>query len=194
MAFRYWLSGPRILGGLVRPGISFYAKDSAAKPKAADLSLIFVLTRADGAVMIGRDKTPEADSVPASDDLKMPIVFAFRSVDAADAVLAGARLRLAKAAEDDAGWLRGISAGQAAAAIKNEARGLSHEFDVIHPHLGEEPPARKRSALEWVFYVVAYAVIIAGGALIGLVVGSLLEPLSEIGALLPQLLPQQNIG
>jgi hypothetical protein len=140
MAFRYWLSGPRILGGLVRPGISFYAKDLAAKPTAADLSLIFVLTRADGAVMIGRDKTPEADSVPASDDLKMPIVFAFRSVDAADAVLAGARLRLAKAAEDDAGWLRGISAGQAAAAIKNEARGLSHEFDVIHPHLGEEPP------------------------------------------------------
>jgi hypothetical protein len=25
MAFRYWLSGPRILGGLVRPGISFEA-------------------------------------------------------------------------------------------------------------------------------------------------------------------------
>ena len=26
MAFRYWISGPRILGGLVRPGVSFYAR------------------------------------------------------------------------------------------------------------------------------------------------------------------------
>jgi hypothetical protein len=41
----------------------------------------------------------------------MPVVFAFRSADAADAVLAGAKLRLAKAAVDAAGWLRGISAG-----------------------------------------------------------------------------------
>ncbi len=149
MAFRYWLSDPRILGGLVRPGISFYARDLAAKPKSGDVALIFVLTRADGAVMIGRGKTPEADGVPASEDLKMPVVFAFRSVDAADAVLAGARLRLAKAAADAGGWLRGVSAGQAAAAIKAEAQGLSHEFDVIHPHLGEAPPTRKRSALEW---------------------------------------------
>ena len=170
MAFRYWLSGPRILGGLVRPGISFYAKDLAAKPKAGDVSLIFVLTRADGAVMIGRDKTPEADGVPTSDDLKMPIVFAFRSIDAADAVLAGAKLRLAKAAVDAAGWLRGISAGQAAAAIKSEAHGLSHEFDVIHPHPGEEPPARKRSALEWAVGIVASAVLIAIFALVVLVV------------------------
>jgi hypothetical protein len=84
MAFRYWLSGPRILGGLVRPGISFYAKDLASKPKVRDVALIFVLTRSDGAVMIGRDKTAEADGIEASPEMTMPIVFAFRSIDAAD--------------------------------------------------------------------------------------------------------------
>jgi hypothetical protein len=51
MAFRYWLSGPRILGGLLRPGISFCAKDLATKPKATrDVTLIFVATRGDTAV------------------------------------------------------------------------------------------------------------------------------------------------
>ena len=40
-----------ILGGLLRPGISFYARDLAAKPKATrDVTPIFVATRGDGAV------------------------------------------------------------------------------------------------------------------------------------------------
>jgi hypothetical protein len=33
MATRYWLSGPRLFKGLVRPGISFTAAD--LRPKAA---------------------------------------------------------------------------------------------------------------------------------------------------------------
>ena len=69
----------------------------------------------------------------------MPVMFRFDSEAAARAVLAGDRLRLAKAAADADGWLRGVTAGQVAAAIKNEARGLSYEFEAVHP--GSAPNA-----------------------------------------------------
>ena len=59
--------------------------------------------------------------------------------------------------------------------IKNEAHGLSHELDVIHPHLGEAQPKPKRSALEWAVWIFASAVLIAVFALVGLVVGVVLK-------------------
>jgi hypothetical protein len=156
MAFRYWLSGPRILNGLVRPGISFYARDLARqrppqRPMASkDVALVGVFTRStDGAVIFGNQRTMTPESLGESSDkaegLTMPIAFAFRSHEAADAVLAGARQRLAKAATDAHGWLRGVSAGQVASAIKAEAHGLSHAFDIVHVRDGEEPKPRKPS-------------------------------------------------
>jgi hypothetical protein len=102
--------------------------------------MIFVITRGDGAVIIGRDKTPVVETIPVTDDVKLPVVFAFRSVHAADVVLTGARARLAKAEQGADGWLQGISAGQAAAAIKAEAGGLSYDFDTIHPQIVIDPP------------------------------------------------------
>jgi hypothetical protein len=46
MAFRYWISGPRILNGLVRPGVSFYARDLKRHPPGRQ--------RASGTILEGR--------------------------------------------------------------------------------------------------------------------------------------------
>ena len=160
---RMWLSGPRILNGLVRPGISFYARDLKRQPPgpiaSKSVALLYVLTRADGAVTFGRDKTPETDGLEATPDMKFAIVFAFRNPDAAEAVLAGAHKRLAKAAVDANGWLIGVSAGQVAAAIKSEARGLSHAFDIIHVRDGEEPKP-KSHALAWAIAMICAIVLL----------------------------------
>lgn len=53
MTIRYWLSGPRILSGLVRPGISFTANDLRPKrhaqaPARVTGAPIFVLSRSEG--------------------------------------------------------------------------------------------------------------------------------------------------
>ena len=142
MAFRYWLSGPRLLGGLVRPDVSFYAGDlkrrrEPSRPMSSkDVSLIGVFARtADGAVIFGSQKTMTPESLGESDK--------------AD----GAHKRLARAAVDANGWLIGVSAGQVAAAIKSEAGGLSPPFDVIH---------RKLSPLAWAAIGIWAAVLTVG--------------------------------
>jgi hypothetical protein len=65
-------------------------------------------------------------------------------------------------------WYLDLSAGQAAAAT----RGLSCDFDVIHPQLGAAPAASgNRRSWAWRVAVVCfYAIIIAIGASVGLVV------------------------
>ena len=62
MAVRYWLSGPRTLNGFVRPGICFYARDLKRRPPgpiaSKSVALLYVLTRADGAVTLGGIRRP----------------------------------------------------------------------------------------------------------------------------------------
>jgi len=86
LAFR-----PRVLGGLVRPGISFYAKDLAGggkfRPKSFAPALVFVTTRGDGAIMLGRDRTAAAEDADQAAAVTVAAVFAFSSGEAADAVL-----------------------------------------------------------------------------------------------------------
>ena len=43
MALRYWLSGPRIIIGLVRPGISFCARDPWGWAGAAAIAQLLYL-------------------------------------------------------------------------------------------------------------------------------------------------------
>jgi hypothetical protein len=69
----YWLSGPRILNGLVRPGISFNASDlwrraTTPRPMASkEVALIGVCTRVDGAIVFGHQNSlSEADSSDAT--------------------------------------------------------------------------------------------------------------------------------
>jgi hypothetical protein len=148
MTLRYWLSGPRILNGLVRPGISFNRNDAAAlfAPKAAGVSLLAVAVSPDGSVTVVRDRTPAADALDHIEGVTTPIVFVFQSTEAADTVLAGAQKRLARAAAVFAGWFHGVSAGQVAHAIKNEAAALSYGFQIARPSQGAPQPKRKWGA------------------------------------------------
>lgn len=166
MTIRYWLSGPRIFRGLIRPGISFSAADLAGafakRPKAAQLSMIFIMTRGDGAVMIGSGKTAAERDLEMSGDDEMALVFMFNAPSAADAVLAGTVRRLAKERVDAKGWYVSASAGMVAAAVKAEASALSYEFGVVHPERGEAPsPASTGMELQfWVGF--ASLMLIAG--------------------------------
>ncbi len=74
-------------------------------------------------------------------------------------------------------WFLDLSAGQAAAAIKAEAKGLSYSFAVIHPYLADGPivGSGKRSWTRRVASMAPYVILTSAGALIGLIVGFVLK-------------------
>jgi hypothetical protein len=100
---RLWLSGPRILGGLVRPGISLGKEDfrSARKmPVIAVNATLALFRRQDGAILMALgDKSglsiqnADADTIP---DMIPVAAFSFPTLPAAVEVREGARVRLAK--------------------------------------------------------------------------------------------------
>ena len=122
MAFRYWLSGPRILGGLVRPGISFYAKDLARRRSsiATSRSIFAIVQRPDGAIKLDAGHAEEPGGAIA-------LVVWFSHPDAADEVMLGANVRLRKHVNAN-GWVIGLSVGQVVAAVKSEATALGHKY------------------------------------------------------------------
>ncbi len=127
------------IGGLAKPATSFAASDPSRLPPVTKRSaaLIFVLTRAGEAAMIDRNKIPSVDDMDVSADLDVSLVLAFQSGEAADAVLSRARKKLGEAAANAGGWFQGVSAGQAAEAIKAEADALCHNFAVVYPRARE---------------------------------------------------------
>ncbi len=115
-----------------------------------------------GAVTVVRDQTPGASALDTLPDVSMPVVFAFRSAAAAEAVLAGARTRLAQKAQPSGDWYTNVSAGQVAAAVKAEATAFAYDFDIGHPGAG----VAARPGHGW-----AWGIYIAAPCCIGLVLG-----------------------
>jgi hypothetical protein len=116
VAFRYWLSGPRILNGLVRPGLSFYARDLARRRPAVvtPKSIFAIVQRPDGSIRL------DAGVAADEPDGAIALVIWFGHTNAAAEVMTGANVRLRKHIDAD-GWVSGLSVGQVAAATKSEA-------------------------------------------------------------------------
>ncbi len=139
---------------------------------------ILIATRSDGAVAISQNNGPSAELATPSAD-RIPIFFLFRTQGAAELVMTGALRRLSQERRDEQNrWYLDLSVGQAAAAIKAEAKGLCFSFEVVHPHLKDAPiigPGRRnwvRPSWARPLAVVCYhAVIIAASASIGLAAG-----------------------
>ena len=170
-------SNPGLSGALVRPRISSATKQLAGlfarKRRTSLLSMISVIVRRDGAVAIKCNNGPED-----ADNDRTPVVFQFHAPATAEAVMAGALRRLAGERMDESErWYLDISAGQAAAAIKAEAKGLSCSFAIIHPYLTDAPIVGSdgRSWARRATSIASYAIIMSAGVLIGLVVGLLLK-------------------
>ncbi len=112
---RLWLSGPRILHGLVRPGISFSGRELSAfgrrPPAVTAAGMLGVFRRdTDGAIFLGvTDQNGENEHLA---NVKPVAAFAFSSADAAITAREGAIVRLAKHLNTD-GLLVGLSVGQA---------------------------------------------------------------------------------
>jgi hypothetical protein len=154
---RFWLSGPRILGGLIRPGISFSSRELAAwgkkAPRGAPEAMLGLFRRdADGAIPLA---IPDRNASEDATGFTPVAAFQFGRVDAAGEARTGALVRLVKHAGQD-GLLSSLSVGQAVAAIRAEAAALGLEaafYRIAVDHAGPEtPPALKMS---WADIVVA---------------------------------------
>jgi hypothetical protein len=177
MSLVYRLSSSDKNSPPVRPKISSGSKRLAGlfarRRRRSQLSMISVSVRRDGAVAIKCDSGPED-----SDHDRTPVIFEFEAAATAKAVMAGALRRLAGERMDESGgWYLDMSAGQAAAAIKAEAKGLSCPFAIIHPYLTDAPTVGTdgRAWAKHAAGLISYAVVMSAGALIGLVVGLMLR-------------------
>lgn len=184
MALDYRLAEPRLDDAFPRTATT--SRQPAIAPlfsrnrRAKRCSTIAIVVRSDGAVAIDIDgEKPGAGGprVASSSDIK-PVVIHFRTPGAAESVSSGAHRRLAAERTDASGqWYLNISAGQAAAAVKGEAKALSYSFEVVHPYLRGAPTVRtarpdwrRRSPK-----LALYALMTSAAALIGLVAGVLIK-------------------
>ena len=136
---RLWLSGPRLLHGLVRPGISLGKEDFRPARKAPAMvaeATLGLFRRPDGAILMAiAHMNGDADTMP---DMTPVAVFAFASVPASVEVREGARVRLAKHIGPD-GLVAGLSVGQVVAAIKAEMAALDVEGKFVRIEIQEAP-------------------------------------------------------
>jgi hypothetical protein len=145
---RIWFSGPRILGGLIRPGISLGKEDLRAARKAPVISVNAVLglfRRKDGAILMaigdksGPVESGNIDAIPMT-DMPPVVAFSFPSTSAAVEVREGARVRLAKHIGPD-DLVAGLSVGQVVAAIKAEMAALDVEGKFARIEIETAPEA-----------------------------------------------------
>jgi hypothetical protein len=136
---RLWLSGPRLLHGLVRPGISLGKEAFRPARKAPAMvaeATLGLFRRPDGAILMAiAHMNGDADTMP---DMTPVAVFAFASVPASVEVREGARVRLAKHIGPD-GLVAGLSVGQVVAAIKAEMAALDVEGKFVRIEIQEAP-------------------------------------------------------
>ena len=136
---RLWLSGPRLLHGLVRPGISLGKEDFRPARKAPAMvaeATLGLFRRPDGAILMAiAHMNGDADTMP---DMTPVAVFGFASVPASVEVREGARVRLTKHIGPD-GLVAGLSVGQVVAAIKAEMAALDVEGKFVRIEIQEAP-------------------------------------------------------
>jgi hypothetical protein len=148
---RFWLSGPRLFNGLVRPGISFSGRELKAlgrkAPKVAENATLGICRRRpDGAMTLAiPGKNGEAEHEPG---LVPVAAFFFSRVDDAIDVRNGALQRLGGRAGAD-NWISDKSLGQITQAIRTEAAALGIELPWarvrVAPGEPETPPAPRMS-------------------------------------------------
>ena len=167
---RFWLSGPRLFNGLVRPGISFSGKELAVwgkkPPTIAGAGMLGIFKRdTDGAIFLGvTDQNGENEHLA---NVKPVAAFAFSSADAAITAREGAIVRLAKHLNTD-GLLVGASGGQAVSSIRAEAAalGLPAQFARVtieaptedKPDWAETPTAQAIGLILFLLCVLAIVV------------------------------------
>lgn len=159
-------------GRSARPGAKLFGGGFAGRAHDRAGVVLSITVRGDGAVAINRGSPDDSERNAT------PVIFRFRLPAEAEAVVAGALRRLAgQRRVESGGWLFDASAGEVAAAIKAEAKGLSFSFAVIHPLIADGPvvSSRRQSRARRVAAHAPYALLLGAGALVGLVVGLMLK-------------------
>ena len=160
---RFWLSGPRLFSGLVRPGVSFGPEDlrarrtaatqrELAQPKIAEAATLGICRRQDGAMILAiQDQNGDAEHTTGVVPLA---AFFFSRVNDAIEVRSGALLRLGSVVVPDS-WISGKSTGQIVQAVQAEAKALG--LDPKWARIGIIPgePGQSGSAWTWADIAVA---------------------------------------
>jgi hypothetical protein len=148
---RLWFSGPRVLGGLVRPGISFNVNELKGKPSPSITrgEIICVLVKGDDIAMVTMRRVPPYVERTWNDEPPWmeSIAFAFTNPGAADRVYDGAKIRLASHLSPE-GAITGMSVGQVVAAIRSQASALGYEPTVARVVDENQKPADTKSTKE----------------------------------------------
>lgn len=158
---RFWLSGPRILGGLVRPGISLGREDFRRMRSPAAISpagTLGIFRRdTDGAIFFGiPDQNGENEHLA---DVKPVAAFAFSSAEAAMTAREGATIRLAKHLNTE-GLLVAVSVGQAVSSIKAEAAALGLPAQFVRITVAPNAPERNELGLTPLTGLIVFAAIV----------------------------------
>jgi hypothetical protein len=153
---RFWLSGPRLFNGLLRPGISFSGREISAwrKPpsKVSAAARLGICRRPDGAMMLAiPNMNGDAEHGP---DVAPVAAFFFSRVDDAVDVRSGALQRLgARAGADN--WISDKSLGQITQAIRAEAAALGIELPWARVRVDSGEPETPGPRMSWADIAVA---------------------------------------
>jgi hypothetical protein len=153
---RFWLSGPRLFNGLVRPGISFSGRELASwgkkAPRISEDATLGICRRPDGAMMLAiPEHNGEAEHEPGS----VPVTaFFFSRVDDAVDVRTGALQRLGGRVGAD-NWISDKSLGQITQAIRAEAGALGIEMPWARVRVTQGEPALPVPRMTWLDIAVA---------------------------------------
>jgi hypothetical protein len=154
---RFWLSGPRLFSGLVRPGVSFGPEDLRARRvpahrKIAEDATLGICRRQDGAMMLAiPDQNGDAEHTTGV----VPVAaFLFSRVNDAIEVRIGALLRLGSGGGPDS-WISGKSTGQIVQAVQAEAKALGLDPQWARVRIIPGEPGQSGSAWTWADIAVA---------------------------------------
>jgi hypothetical protein len=127
VAFRYWLSGPRILKDwsgreLASTQRTLLGAAPLPSPRARSSPSFSALMERSSSML----------APPMNQTVQFALVVWFDHPDASANVMTGANVRLRKHIDAD-GWVTGLSVGQVVAAVKSEANALGHKYTLARP-------------------------------------------------------------
>jgi hypothetical protein len=152
---RFWLSGPRLFNGLLRPGISFSGRELNAwgkkAPKVSEDATLGICRRPNGDYMLA---IPNMNGTNEHAECAPVAAFFFSRVDDAIEVRNGALQRLGGRVGADS-WISDKSLGQIASAIRAEAAALGIEMPWARVRVIPGEPEAPERRMTWPDIAVA---------------------------------------
>jgi hypothetical protein len=171
---RIWLAGPRLFGGLIRPGVSFRPDELLRKrqqepgKEPIEGSFVYVVTGDHGRVKIGVSTNPSARMAQLRTASAFPLEFAFIGVTPASGYEIEQAAHAILSSHRQSGEWFAVPADMAVAAVQTASFRLNQNLLRVTPEQAEEilriaasaPPARAKRGLPPLVYISAGALVL----------------------------------